>query len=130
MEFMKIEGDKLIFCESLSVCRNCNKPMLKWYKDVPHQVLVDAKKNGLVKETYRDMGLCMDCVIDGGFQRQCDVCDKESEFPKQFAFEVTHYPEYPEGDTEFVYICKGCEKDRTTEVLNIIVDADEFEKVL
>lgn len=127
MKFLKIEDDKLIFYTPLSKCRNCHKKMVYWHWsfDIPKAIRGTVKSSEIVIEAYGESGVCTTCVSAGGFMKSCDCCDNGREFPKEFKYQITHYANYPEEDTEFEYICKECIKNNQTSVIEMLAKSDD-----
>lgn len=129
MDFYKVEDGKLLFYAPLAECSCCHKPMVNWYKDVPREVLHQAKLNHIEKETYRESGVCESCAAKGGFLKACDCCEIKKEFPKSFKYQAEFYPEYPDSETEYQYICLDCIDNQPKSVIEILASADEVSEV-
>jgi len=124
-----VVGDELVVTERLKMCRSCKKPMMPWHKNIPWITYREIEK--LVgRESYYDSGICGTCIKDGGFPRECAICGTEKEFPREFAYELTQYAKYPDADTQYDYICSACSLYRCHELVILMADADNIDKVI
>lgn len=105
--------------------------MSKWHSPLSAATSDSLFRVGIkiVKESYNDSGICIDCIKNGGFPRICDCCNEDREFPKEFKYQLTEYAKYPGDETEFTYICSDCEINNTKKVLRLIVEADDVSEI-
>lgn len=124
MKLVAISEDEFIFSYSLKRCKSCGKQMLG-SGSYELRVLHLAKIHDIHKESYSEYGVCEFCLRKGGYRKQCDVCQKEYEFPAEFKYRLTYYPEYVEGETGHEFICTKCADNQTQRVLSWVIRADE-----
>lgn len=131
LRFVKYENNQLLFGEEISdVCSACGKPMLKSYKNIPHEVMYQAKEHGIVKECWRESGVCTNCFTSGGFQRRCDCCGHKKSFPNQFQYElVTRYAKYPDDDTDYEYVCSDCVSNNQDMVIKMLANSEDISDI-
>lgn len=105
--------------------------MTPWYNTLHNITLTALKKQNVdvVKESYRDSGICISCIKKGGFPRICQCCNEYKEFPKEFKYQLTKYAKYPEDETELEYICSNCVDTNPKRVLKLASDYDEFSEI-
>jgi len=125
---ISVDGYELVIREPLERCRSCRKLMLRWYRNIP---LTDRRaiESAVARESYRDSGICTNCIKSGGFPRKCVICAKNKEFPKEFAYALTRYAKYPEAETEYDYVCNECVQVRCVQLVVLMAEADEVDKV-
>jgi len=126
---LAVVDGKLTFSIPLSECKACKKPMLNWWRSVDTDDIHAAHNIGVMRESYRESGVCLDCMNKGGFLRNCDCCGEAREFPKQFEFEIYHQPEYAECDPEWEYVCTDCTNKKQDHVIDILASADEIKRL-
>jgi len=131
MELVKIEENKVTFSIAFGRCKTCSELMTKWHSPLSEYTVSDLSKVGvkIVKESYSDSGICIDCIKNGGFPRGCECCHKYKEFPKEFKYQLTKYAKYPEDETEFQYICTDCVRNNAQTVLFLAANYDEFSEI-
>ena len=122
MKLVAISEDEFIFSYSLKRCKSCGKQMLGSGSYELH-VLRLAKIHDIHKESYSEYGVCEFCLRKGGYRKQCDVCQKEYEFPAEFTFRLAYYPKYGD-ETRYDFVCQKCVGEHPSKVLNLTVRAD------
>ena len=126
---IKLKGNKLIIEEKLKTCRSCAGFMMPWYKEIPWVHSMEIKKI-VPLESYHDSGVCEACILKGGFPRECCICNVEKEFPKDFSYILTWYARHCDEGTEYGYISSEWVRDSCQELITLMTDASEIEKLV
>ena len=127
IEFDRLDGNTLHLTCKLETCKGCGMKMLPHYNGLSLHVSKMLYDQGIRRACYSESNLCDDCLKVGGYKRRCSLCDREYIFPQEFAFKFSEYPKYPEGETEYTFVCQVCAKERAVEVLGIAIKADDTE---
>jgi len=101
--------------------------MLPIYNDFPSNLRGELEKHNIRQESYSDSGLCNVCIKIGGYNRTCDLCNKEYIFPSEFRVKLTYYPKYPEGETEYSYVCNDCVTNKPQETMDLMLHASDID---
>lgn len=129
IRLVSLNDSEVVFAVKMSTCRSCNLPMLVWNSPLSYDVKQALEEAGVRLEERSHDGLCTQCNKEGNFQQACSVCGDKYSFPRQFVFRLTHYPEFPEGETEYMYVCRTCIDQKPQEVIQYMSTAGEIDSI-
>ena len=82
MDFVKIDGNTLLFSILLKECSGCRRKMISRAENnvVIGWIERGVTNTGVVKESYAETGICTLCIGKGGLPRECSICSRSKSF--------------------------------------------------
>ena len=127
MIFSHVDGYTAYFKVKMIRCRNCGEHMVDNHFGSLPGTTFSGLRSEKVKVCSNDFGVCDACLDAGNYPVKCDLCGHYKKYPSEFKYKATEYVR--DCDPFYVMICADCVANKPQEVIRLLADADDIEKV-